>query len=286
MALRIDSQASVPGDPMVPEAYRIRKVRRETSDTFTIDLARRDGDRAFHFSAGQFNMLYVWGVGEAPVSISGNSAKPASLVHTIRAVGTVTNAMARLKRGDVLGVRGPFGNGWPVGAATGRDVVIAAGGIGIAPLRPAIYSLLADRQRYGKLAVLYGARTPDDLLYRRELERWRSRSDLDVHVTVDKANSDWRGSVGVVTNLIRRAAFDPDKTTALVCGPEVMMRFAAVEIHLQGVAADQIFLSMERNMKCAVGFCGHCQYGPTFICKDGPVFRFDRIKEWLNIREV
>lgn len=273
-------------DPMIPRQYRISRVRRETADTFTLELTPVQDEGTFSFAPGQFNMLYVFGVGEIPISISGDPANPRTVVHTTRVVGTVTRAMGTLKRGDVLGVRGPFGSHWPVEEAEGNDVVIVAGGIGLAPLRPALFYILSRREKYGRVVLLYGARTPEDILYRRELGRWRAQFDLDVYVTVDRATGGWRGNVGVVTTLIPRAPFDPLNTVAMVCGPEVMMRFTALELLKRGVGADNIFLSMERNMKCAVGFCGHCQFGPTFVCKDGPVFPYRRVKDLLAIWEL
>ncbi len=273
-------------DPMLPSLYHVQRVRQDTYDTFTLELQSADAANGFQFNAGQFNMLYVFGVGEVPISISGDPATPATLVHTTRAVGTVTKAMRKLKRGEMLGVRGPFGTHWPVEEAVGNDAVIVAGGIGLAPLRPALYALLAHREKFGKVVLLYGTRTPSDILFRRELESWRSRLDLEVYVTVDRATGNWRGNVGVVTTLIPKAPFDPRNAVVMVCGPEIMMRFTVLELQKRGVPADNIFLSMERNMKCAVGFCGHCQYGPTFICKDGPVFRYDRIKDLFTKREI
>jgi NAD(P)H-flavin reductase len=272
---------------MLPESYSIRRVRRETDDTFTLDLEPMNSAPEFSFEAGQFNMLYVYGVGEIPISISGDPTdRPNRLSHTTRAVGTVTKAMSRMKRGDTLGVRGPFGNRWPIEETAGSDIVIVAGGIGLAPLRPALYCILSQRQRYGQVVLLYGARTPADILYRRELEQWRSRFDLEVYVTVDRAMGGWRGHVGVVTRLIPRAPFDPLNAVALVCGPEVMMRYAAPELERRGVSADNIYLSLERNMKCAIGFCGHCQFGSVFVCKDGPVFQYSRLKRLLSTWEV
>lgn len=273
-------------DPMLPSPYRVQRVRQDTYDTFTLELQPANGAGGLRFNAGQFNMLYIFGVGEVPISISGDPATPATLVHTTRAVGTVTKAMRQLKRGDVLGVRGPFGTHWPVAEAAGNDAVIVAGGIGLAPLRPALYALLANREKFGKVVLLYGTRTPSDILFRRELESWRSRLDLEVYVTVDRATGNWRGNVGVVTTLIPKAPFDPRSAVAMVCGPEIMMRFTVLELQKRGVPVENIFLSMERNMKCAVGFCGHCQFGPTFVCKDGPVFRYDRIKDLLAKREI
>jgi NAD(P)H-flavin reductase len=271
---------------MVPELFRITRFKKETYDTFTLELEPADGYRTFPFEPGQFNMLYIFGVGEIPISISGDPLHPEVLVHTTRVVGTVTRAMRQLKPGDIIGVRGPFGTGWPVQAARGSDVVLVTGGIGLAPLRPALYTILAYRERYGKVVLLYGTRSPEDILFRAELERWRSRFDLEIYVTVDYADDRWRGNVGVVTTLVSKAPFDPAHTVALVCGPEVMMRFSAIELHKRGLPMDSIYISMERNMKCAVGFCGHCQFGPTFICRDGPVFPYTQLERWLSLWEV
>jgi len=272
-------------DPMVPQLYQIQHRCQENDDTFTLNLESTNGTKV-HFAAGQFNMLYVFGVGEIPISISGDPSTPRTLTHTTRAVGTVTRAMSKLKEGDVVGVRGPFGKSWPVAQAAGHDVVIVAGGIGLAPLRPAIYQLFAQREQFGKIVLLYGARTQDELLYRQELEQWRARFDTDVYVTVDRATGDWRGNVGVVTNLIPRSPFYPPETVAMVCGPEVMMRFTVQALQKRGVPTEQTFVSMERNMKCATGFCGHCQFGPKFICKDGPVFSYDQVQPFIGKWEV
>lgn len=272
--------------PMKPSFYRVRRRRTETYDTFTVELeAPKDSD-GFAFAPGQFNMLYAFGVGEVPISISGSPVRPHSLIHTVRSVGAVSKALSELRPGDPVGVRGPFGSSWPVEETAGRDLVIVAGGIGLAPLRPAIYAILARRKAFQRVALLYGARTPSDLLYVKELEKWRSRLDLSVYVTVDRAMGDWLGSVGVVTTLIPRCAFDPATAVAMVCGPEIMMRFTILELQKRGLRDDQIYISMERNMKCAVGFCGHCQFGPAFICREGPVFRYDRIRKFVELREV
>jgi NAD(P)H-flavin reductase len=271
---------------MLPRPYRVLKVGRETADTFTLTLAPAKGNQGFSFAPGQFNMLYVFGVGEVPISISGDPDRPETLVHTVRAVGAVSRGICGLKKGDTLGVRGPYGVPWPVEAAPGCDVLVIAGGLGLAPLRPAVYHLLARRPEYGNLELIYGARTPEDLVYRRELERWRGRFDFRVHVTVDSARGDWRGNVGVVPNFIARARFDPTHTLALVCGPGVMMRFTVQELLNHGLQRENIYLSMERNMKCGLGLCGHCQLGPFFVCKDGPVFRYDLLQDWFLAREV
>ncbi len=273
-------------DAMLTHVYRVERVRHETHDTFTLELTPRNSSESTSFAPGQFNMLYVFGVGEVPISISGDPTKPKTLAHTTRAVGPVTKAMRKLKRHDELGVRGPFGTSWPVEEAKGFDVVIVAGGIGMAPLRPALYQLLSHRREYGKVCLLYGARSPTDLLYQREIEQLRGSSDVQVDITVDRALRWWSGNVGVVTTLIPKAIFDPTGTIALVCGPEIMMRFTIAELQKRGVREENIYISMERNMKCGVGFCGHCQFGPFFICKDGPVFRYDRVKEWLRKGEI
>jgi NAD(P)H-flavin reductase len=273
-------------NPMAPRTYRVRRKRRELSDTFTFLLEPAAGDSLPLPAPGQFNMLYMFGVGEVPISSSGDPADTGGLVHTIRSVGAVTAAICKMKRGDAVGIRGPFGAHWRVDEAEGRDVIIVAGGLGLAPLRPVIYHIIAHRGRYERVALLYGARSPNDLLYRREIEEWRGRFDLKVEVTVDTAERDWRGNVGVVTTLVSEAQFDPERATAMVCGPEVMMRFTIRELQKCGLAAENILLSMERNMKCAIGFCGRCQFGPTFICKDGPVLRYDRISHWFGKREI
>ena len=269
---------------MVPRVARVLRARRELSDVWTLDIDA--GVNGFVFSPGQFNMLYAFGVGEAAISISGDATDHGNLVHTIRSVGKVSAALANLKAGDAIGFRGPYGVGWPVEQAEGSDVVIVAGGLGLAPLRPAIYHVLANRDRYGRIALLSGAREPAGMLFRRELEQWRTRFDVDVAVTVDHADSDWRGNVGVVTTLIKRAAFDPDHTVAMVCGPEIMMRFAAIELEQAGVPGDAIYLSMERNMKCAIGQCGHCQLSTDFVCRDGPVATYTHLNRLMTLREL
>jgi len=273
-------------DPMLPMSYRIQRVRQETDDTFTLELLPEDSGERFSFAPGQFNMLYVFGVGEVPISISSDPDDAPMLKHTTRVVGTVTKAMRKLKHGETIGIRGPFGTHWPVEEAAGRDVVIVAGGIGLAPLRPALYRLMAEREKYRKIVLLYGTRTPEDMLYRHELEQWRGKFDLQIEVTVDRAASIWRGNVGVVTTMIPRAPFDPSNTFAMVCGPEVMMRFTVMELLKRGVVPERTYLSAERNMKCGIGFCGHCQYGPTFVCKDGPVFAFPRIASIIGKSEI
>lgn len=274
-----------PAGAMAPAPFRVRRRRRETADTWTLELEPADGAEV-RPAPGQFTMLYAFGVGEIPISSSGDPTRPGPLVHTVRAVGAVSRAVCGARPGAVLGVRGPFGNTWPVGAAEGGDVVIVAGGIGLAPLRPALYHVLADRARYGRVVLLYGGRTPGDLLYRRELERWGARRDLELDLAVDHAAGDWRGNVGVVPKLVGRAGFDPGAAVALVCGPEVMMRYTAAALLERGVPAGSIHVSMERDMRCGVGHCGHCQLGGTLICRDGPVYSWDEVSPLMQVREL
>jgi NAD(P)H-flavin reductase len=272
--------------PMTPVPARIRSMHRETVETFTLVLDPPGKNGKFSFLPGQFNMVYLFGVGEVALSISGDPADPSRLVHTIREVGTVTKALAKCEPGTSVGLRGPFGTPWPMDVAEGHDLLLVAGGVGLAPLRPALYRALAQRERYGRVVLLYGARRPDDVLFPAELEAFAKRGDVEIRVTVDRAGDAWHGHVGVVTSLFARAGFDPARTVALLCGPEVMMRFSARELARRGVPEERVYVSMERNMKCAVGVCGHCQYGPHFVCKDGPVFPHDKVAKLLALREV
>lgn len=271
---------------MVPRTAYVIRNHRETADTFTVEAAGMDGVSEFLFDPGQFHMLGLPGIGEVPVSISGDPAAPRTLVHTMREVGAVTRALTHLRPNDAFTVRGPYGASWPVAAAEGRDLVLIAGGIGLAPLRPVIYRVMANRARFGRFGLLYGTRTPDDILFSKELSRWRSSFDMDLSITVDRSTPNWRGNVGVVTKLVSRAPFEPGNTVAMVCGPEVMMRFAVDELLHRGVPSDSIYVSLERNMKCGIGLCGHCQIRGEFVCRSGPVYRHDAIAELLEVREL
>ena len=273
-------------DPMLTNPATIRRIVWENDDTFTLTLDTSGLNGGLAFLPGQFNMLYVFGVGESAISISSDPARSTSLDHTIHRVGTVTSALARMKRGDVIGLRGPYGSSWPVSAAEGKDVCIVSGGIGLAPLRPVIYSMVRRRALYRRIIVLYGGRSPLDLLYRVELERWANESDIETLVTVDRGDSSWKGHIGVVTSLFNYIKLDARETVAYVCGPEIMMKFSVDELERWGVPSDQIYVSMERNMKCAVGFCGHCQMGPTFICKEGPVYPLGRVRHLMDMKEL
>lgn len=271
---------------MIPEMYIIKKVRKETEDTFTIYLAAAEGDTSFPFKPGQFNMLYVHGCGEVPISICGDPNKPDKLIHTIRVVGDVTRAIRRLQTGDMLGVRGPYGSHWPVEKAEGRDIIVVAGGIGLAPLRPVVYHVLNNREKYKRISILYGTRMPSDIIFQKELESLRGRFDVDLYVTVDRSDKNWMGNVGVVTTLIKNANFNPANTTAFLCGPEIMMRYAAITLQQNELTPENMYVSLERNMKCGIGLCGHCQYTGKIICKDGPVFNYDSVKDLIMKREI
>jgi NAD(P)H-flavin reductase len=267
---------------MAPRTFVVRERVQETADTWTLTFDAVDGAQ-LAVAPGQFVMVYVFGVGEVPISVSGALDRPAPLVLTVRSVGAVTRALCASEPGTALGMRGPFGNGWPAPAG-GGDVVVVAGGIGLAPLRGVVLRALERRAERGEVAVLYGARTPSDLLYRDELERWREHATVDV--TVDAAGPEWRGKVGVVPQLVAKARFDAAAATAYVCGPEIMMRFAVAALLDRGLAPERIHVSLERNMRCGVGLCGHCQLGPTLICRDGPVYDHATAAPWLEVREL
>jgi NAD(P)H-flavin reductase len=279
------------GTPLAPRLAQVERVDRETADTVTLQVRAVDTEWA-PFEPGQFDMLTALGIGEVPISVSGDPDDRVTRLYTIRGVGAVTQALTALRPGGHLGVRGPYGQPWPVAAAVGTDVLVIAGGLGLAPLRPAIHHLLAHRDRYGQVTVLYGARSPAEMLFVEEVQRWRRRGDVGVAVTVDAPSppgailTTWGGHVGVVTTLIPHVAIDPERVTALVCGPEVMMRFTVGALATQGVGSERIHVSLERSMACGVGLCGHCQLGPFFVCVDGPVMCQQHVGPWLAVREL
>ncbi len=271
---------------MLPHWAAIAKIQDETPGVATYALEFQDlaFRTAYSFLPGQFNMLYLPGIGEVAISISSDPETPHELLHTIRVAGNVTQAIERLKVGDQIGVRGPYGSAWPVEVARGEDLIFVAGGIGLAPLRPAIYHVIRHRAEYGKITILAGARSPEDMLYHDEFDAWREH-DIEVIPTVDRADESWQGRVGVVPMLFYSLRPDPRNTTVFTCGPEIMMRFVAYEAMARRIPTERVFVSLERNMKCAVGFCGHCQYGPTFLCKEGPVLSFAQIEPFYNVEE-
>jgi NAD(P)H-flavin reductase len=268
---------------MTPALFRVTAREQDTADTWTLTLEPTSGGSA-PIAPGQFVMVYAFGIGEVPISVSGPPYQPDTVVLTVRAVGAVTAAICNSAPGDMLGLRGPLGNAWPIDEAEGHDVVVVAGGIGLAPLRPVVYRVLERRDRYGTVSVLYGARTPGDLLYAELLEEWRDA--IAVEVTVDAPSHGWDGQIGVVPKLIETAEFRPDRTTAFVCGPEIMMRYAALGLVARDVPETRVVLSMERHMDCGVGLCGHCQLGPTLICRDGPVYPYDQLGPLMAVREL
>ena len=270
---------------MLTSPFRVRKNRRETADTRTLELVPAGESKMPAWRPGQFMMLYVFGQGEIPISICGDPEEPSVLSHTVRAVGPVSSAICDAQVGSAIGVRGPFGTAWPAELYEGHDVVLVAGGIGLAPLRPALYRIMSNRRRYARVSLLIGSRTPGVLLYPQEMAAWRKRG-IDIRLTVDAAAPGWKDSVGPVTVLVPRVEFDPFQTVAFIVGPEVMMRFVVQALSQRGIPLNRLFVSMERNMKCAAGFCGHCQLGPAFICKDGPVFPYSQLAPWLAIRNL
>ncbi len=267
--------------PMAPVMHRVVRRHQDLEDTVSLWLEPVDQPLPRPM-AGQFMMLWAFGIGEAPISLAGN--EDGLLVHTIRSVGAVTEALCSAAEGSEIGVRGPFGTGWGLAEAEGQPVVIVAGGLGLAPVRPIVTEILSSRGRFEEVTLLVGARSPETLLYEDELAQWRRQGSIDVGVTVDSATPSWRGHVGVVTSLIEHTPAATG-TRAFVCGPEVMMRFTARALIDRGLDPDAIAVSLERNMHCAIGHCGHCQLGPAFVCKDGPVLAWSRVEPLLKVRE-
>jgi len=283
----VDHSAGSPKNLLLPSWAEVVKIKPEAEGVTTFHLKFVDPElqKRYHFEPGQFNMVYVPGYGEAAISMSSDlESADGQLVHTIRHVGNVTRATSHLKPGDVVGIRGPFGTPWPLETIEGMDVVVACGGIGLPPLRGALYHIIRNREKYGKVTLLYGARTPKDLMFPDEYENWQ-KANIDVQVTVDRGDADWTGRVGVVPMWFYHFRVDPRKTTVLTCGPEIMMRFVIYEALARRIPPEQIYVSLERNMKCGQGACGHCQQGPYFICKDGPVFPFSKLESIFNVEE-
>jgi len=271
-------------DLMMPIPFHVKEKRIESSGCVVLTIKPSAEKSLEDFKPGQFYMLYVFGHGEVPISINGDAANQDSLVFTIKDVGSVTAALCAMEKGDILGVRGPFGSAWPLEKLEGDDIVIMAGGLGCVPLRPVIRHIIDNKKKYGEVTLLYGMRRPEELLFSSEMEEWEKH--LDIRFAADAAGPDWRGVVGFVTELVKTLEVRPEKTSALVCGPENMMRFSAKALVEKGLQPSRVYVSLERNMKCGIGRCGRCQYGPHFVCKDGPVFSFDQVQHLLKIKEV
>jgi NAD(P)H-flavin reductase len=261
----------------------VEKIREaEDINTYRLQLVDEQTRQHFRFKAGQFNMVYLFGVGEVAISIVSDPDEPEMLDHTIRAVGRTTKAIADLPPGDALGIRGPFGEGWPLEEAKGRNVVIVTGGLGCAPVVGAIEYIFRRREEYGSVKILHGVKTPHDLLYRERFDAWRRHPDTEVLLTSDQPDKTWSYHVGVVTELFEQVSIDPAKSTVLMCGPEIMMRLGVPILMRRGIPETAMYVSLERHMECGIGLCGHCQMGPYFLCKDGPVMRYDRVAQWLG----
>ncbi|MBV8486902.1 MAG: FAD/NAD(P)-binding protein [Planctomycetaceae bacterium] len=274
-------------NPWLPKVVKIGGIQPEVPGivTYQLNLANEHAGPAFSFRPGQFNMVYLPGIGEVPISISSDPTSGGPLLHTIRAAGSVTSALARKQVGDTLGLRGPFGSSWPTNSCKGHDVVIACGGVGLAPLRPAIYEIIRNRADYGRVFLLYGARTPGDLLFAREYDTWRNL-EIEIFTTVDIGDARWRGNIGVVPTLFYRLRLEARRTQVMTCGPEIMIHFVVFEALARRIPRDRIHVSMERNMNCAIGHCGHCQFGPKFVCKDVPVFTYKELAPFMHTEDL
>jgi NAD(P)H-flavin reductase len=281
------SMALQPSQPMLPYWAKINEIQPEAPGvaTFWLKFDDESVQKGFSFQPGQFNMVYVPGYGEAAISISSAAQDNQRIGHTVRSIGNVTHKMAKLKVGDSVGVRGPFGSYWPLEEAKGSDILIATGGIGFPPLRPVLYHILRHRSDYGRVVLLNGARTPKDLQYTTEYETW-SNNGIETMSTVDRADDTWTGQVGVVPILFYRLRMEPQRSYVFTCGPEIMIRYVLFEAMARRVPLNRIFMSLERNMKCGLGSCGHCQIGPYFVCRDGPIFSLEKLQPYYNVEEL
>jgi len=273
-------------ETMVPILYRVIEKRVENTNLITLVFEPAGEEKIEPLKPGQFNMIYIFGLGEIPISVSSLLAPYPLITHTIQDVGAISHACCELSIEDEVGIRGPFGNPFPVEDAKFKDVIILAGGVGFAPLRPMIEYIAYNRDDYGEVNFLYGTRDPSGILFHQDVISLQSDPSINFQITVDHSYKNWRGNVGVVTSLLDKAEFNPKNTMAFVCGPEIMMRYGTYELIDWEIPEENIFLSMERNMKCALGHCGHCQYGPHFVCKEGPVFSYSSIRKYLNIFEI
>lgn len=275
-------------NPYLPLEAEVVEFIEESPSIFTLRLRLVDevAQQQYSFAPGQFNILYLYGVGEVPISIVSDPQDEKLIDHTIRAVGRVTRGLAKLRRGDRLGLRGPYGRGWPMQAAEGRDVMIVTGGLGCAPVVAVINYVLMRRHHFGQLTIIQGVKHSDELIWRARYDYWNTLPNTDVLIAADHGGTLWPFHHGRVTEVFERSNGDPANTISMLCGPEGMLKAASEKLVAMGVAEDAIYLSMERNMQCAVGHCGHCQYGADFICKEGPVFAYPQVKPLLGVRGI
>lgn len=269
---------------MTPEIYDVIDIFDELPGVSTLSVQSRTSEGDHSFLPGQFYMLYVFGVGEVPISVSGKPLIRDSLTFTVMEVGKVTAGICALSKGEQIGLRGPFGSPWPLQQCRAKHVLVLAGGLGLAPLRPLLYQLMEDPSSFRSSTLLYGARQPETIPFKNEIQEWQSHPHLNTRITVDIASEEWNHSVGFVTDLLD--ASYPKDTIALICGPEAMMRYSCYKLLDAGLSPQDIYVSMERNMKCALGMCGRCQFGHYFVCKDGPVLPFSRLENLLKIPEI
>ncbi|NKB81351.1 MAG: Ni/Fe hydrogenase subunit gamma [Nitrospirales bacterium] len=271
-------------NPYLIHPATIIEKRQETSNivSFRLQLTDPDVRQQFCFQAGQFNMLYAFGVGEVAISIVSDPDEPEYLDHTIRIVGRTTQVMGHMNIGDSLGIRGAFGKGWPMEEAKEKDVLVITGGLGCAPVVGAIEYMFRRREQYGRIKILHGVKAPHDLLYRERFDAWRNHPNTEVYLTSDEPGKTWHYHVGVVTELFDQIDLDPGRTLVMMCGPEIMMRVSMSVLTHRGLGPDQMYASLERHMECGIGLCGHCQLGPFFLCKDGPVMRYDHVIPFLG----
>lgn len=278
----------MPTNSYLPKPARIVSRTQENGTIFTLRLRFVDAcdQEAYSFVPGQFNMLYLFGIGEIPISIVSDPHDTDVIDHTIRAVGRVTEGFAKLKPGDVIGIRGPYGRGWPLSRATMKDVIVLTGGLGCAPVVSVIHYVRKRRPQFGRLVVMQGVKHSDDLIWREQYEQWASEDNTQVLLACDTGGETGPWHKGLVTKLIDHAQFDAKNCTVMMCGPDIMMRGGATALVQHNVDEENIWLSTERNMQCGIGLCGHCQMGPYFSCKDGPVFCYHEIRGWLSRKGV
>lgn len=271
-------------DIYLPHPAKITKRTQESPTIFTLETQFINDKPHPSFYPGQFNMLYLYGIGEIAISITSDPADNTCLKHTIRAVGRVTKALQNLVTGDEIGIRGPYGNGWPLADAKGKNILIVTGGLGCAPTVSMINYILARREQYGDMIILQGVKHSDDLIFRKQYALWEAMPNTTIHIAADVAGPRWPWSVGYVTDMIESLRFSPHNTLAMMCGPEMMMHAAIHALTKKGLPEAAIYLSMERNMACGIGQCGHCQYGGLFVCKDGPIFAYPKIKALFSVK--